>query len=193
LFLCDACDKYFDSHASKQINETTLDRHSSIPRETYPTRFSWLPNKQQSINNTGTEVTSPSHLDLGSLDNVSTPPIDTPSQTCRLTCAHHNNNMESLLSLSFDNISSKNPKKVGKGFRQIEGLLAQICLSSSAHQSPVKRTPSAEQQSAGSKATSQKHLHDLVEDLAFREFFRLQESFEWNGNRLCISSALYFS
>jgi len=89
--------------------------------------------------------------------------------------------MESLLSLSFDNISSKNPKKVGKGFRQIEGLLAQICLSTSAHQSPVKRAPQAES-GAGSKQTSQKHLCDLVEDLAFREFFRLQESFEWNGS-----------
>jgi len=88
--------------------------------------------------------------------------------------------MESLLSLSFDNISSKNPKKVGKGFRQIEGLLAQICIQPpSAQQSPTKRSTSAEQHA---NVAPQKHIYDLVDDLAFREFFRLQESFEWNGN-----------
>jgi len=90
--------------------------------------------------------------------------------------------MESLLSLSFDNISSKNPKKVGKGFRQIEGLLAQICISipPPTQQSPVKRSSSAEQHA---DPITRKHIYDLVDDLAFREFFRLQESFEWNGKK----------
>lgn len=98
--------------------------------------------------------------------------------------------MESLLSLSFDNISSKNPKKIGKGFRQIEGLLAQICLSSSpsAQHSPVKRSSSIEQNN--SKNASQRHIYELVDDLAFREFFRLQESFEWNGMSTPTSSML---
>lgn len=87
--------------------------------------------------------------------------------------------MESLLSLGFDHISSKNPKKLGKGLRQIEGLLAQICLSSSSStssQSPSKRTASTI-----TSVKSAKQLDMLVDDLAFKEFFRLQNSFEWNG------------
>ncbi|KAK7516390.1 cell division protein Cdc14 [Phyllosticta citriasiana] len=69
--------------------------------------------------------------------------------------------MEALLDLSFDNITSSDVAKIRKGLRQIEGLLAQICLSKSddVHQKPLKA---------------------LHHDLAFREFFRLQEGFEWN-------------
>ena len=87
--------------------------------------------------------------------------------------------METLLSVAFDNISSKAPKKIGKGLRQIEGLLAQICLSSSNPQSPSKRKPSSNLVTASDAHIKQ--LEVLAEDLAFREFFRLQESFEWNG------------
>ena len=39
--------------------------------------------------------------------------------------------METLLSLAFDNLSSFDGPKVRKGLRQVEGLLAQICLSGS--------------------------------------------------------------
>jgi len=82
--------------------------------------------------------------------------------------------MESLLSLSFDNISSKDAARIRKGLRQIEGLVAQICLS--------KTPPSKRQASATAPHNSTpKGLASLSDDLAFREFFRLQESFEWNG------------
>ena len=50
--------------------------------------------------------------------------------------------MESLLSLSFDNISSRDGPKVRKGLKQIEGLLAQICLSKASSRSPHKRKSS---------------------------------------------------
>lgn len=90
--------------------------------------------------------------------------------------------MESLLTLSFDNISSKNPKKVGKGFRQIEGLLAQICISPSQSQHGLaKQSLSSSVTEHNVSPPPQKHIYDLVDDPAFREFFRLQESFEWNG------------
>jgi len=88
--------------------------------------------------------------------------------------------MEALLSLSFDNISSKDGVKIRKGLRQIEGLLAQICLSQqSASSSPSKRRTSVVP-TAPSPAEPKK-LDALAEDPAFREFFRLQEGFEWNG------------
>ncbi|KAF2202579.1 cell division control 14, SIN component [Delitschia confertaspora ATCC 74209] len=106
--------------------------------------------------------------------------------------------MEALLSLSFDNIASKDSVKIRKGLRQIEGLLAQICLSSGGGARPStpsqhRRTGSAMplgQQMA--QSPSPKKLGALVEDPAFREFFRLQEGFEWNDgqNDLLILSAL---
>lgn len=86
--------------------------------------------------------------------------------------------METLLSLSFDNISSRDSGKIRKGLRQIEGLLAQICLSKQSSRSPHKRKSSA----LGEKQQeSPKQLGDLRHDPAFREFFRLQEGFQWNG------------
>lgn len=92
--------------------------------------------------------------------------------------------MEALLSLAFDNISSKDSTKTRKGLRQIEGLLAQICLSNSSLKSSAashKRRASAITLSQPQAATSPKKLSTLSEDPAFREFFRLQEGFEWNG------------
>jgi hypothetical protein len=100
--------------------------------------------------------------------------------------------MESLLSLAFDNLSSFDGAKIKKGLKQVEGLLAQICLSgpssssSSSNNSPS--SPRKLQQSAESAAsakddresTSLKGLGDLGGDPAFREFFKLQEGFEWN-------------
>jgi hypothetical protein len=84
--------------------------------------------------------------------------------------------MESLLSLAFDNISSREGNKVRKGLRQIEGLLAQICLSQSAVRSPRKKAQIQEHSNGKAKV-----LGELREDAAFREFFRLQEGFQWNG------------
>ncbi|KAI9750001.1 MAG: hypothetical protein M4579_006643 [Chaenotheca gracillima] len=85
--------------------------------------------------------------------------------------------MESLLSLSFDNLSSNDGAKIRKGLRQVEGLLAQICLSKS------KSTAAERRRSMITPATSNvkaKDLGALREDLAFREFFKLQQGFEWN-------------
>lgn len=87
--------------------------------------------------------------------------------------------MEALLSLSFDNISSKDGTKIRKGIRQIEGLLAQICLPNPSSRSPQKRKPSAQQNNDAPKTLSQ-----VAEDPAFKEFFRLQEGFEWNGQSI---------
>lgn len=88
--------------------------------------------------------------------------------------------MEALLSLSFDNISSKDISKIRKGLRQIEGLLAQVCLPPSSSQ---KRRPSV-QHSHGESLPPPKQLSQVCQDPAFREFFRLQEGFEWNGTYL---------
>lgn len=88
--------------------------------------------------------------------------------------------MESLLSLSFDYLSSFDGVKIRKGLRQLEGLLAQICLSRSApaidgRQRSVANNAAEQQQQVP------KDLAMLREDPAFREFFKLQEGFEWNG------------
>ncbi|OQO09886.1 hypothetical protein B0A48_04240 [Cryoendolithus antarcticus] len=84
--------------------------------------------------------------------------------------------MDALLSLAFDNISSREALKIRKGLRQIEGLLAQICLAQSKPRSPKKR---AQAEHDGQRGHA-KGLSDLREDAAFREFFRLQEGFQCN-------------
>lgn len=84
--------------------------------------------------------------------------------------------MESLLSLSFDYLSSYDGVKIRKGLRQLEGLLAQICLS----RTPPTDRPSSVIPNGTSKQTT-KELSSLKDDPAFREFFKLQEGFEWNG------------
>ncbi|KAK4201651.1 putative cell division control protein 14 [Triangularia verruculosa] len=79
--------------------------------------------------------------------------------------------MESLLSLAFDNLSSFDGSKIKKGLRQVEGLLAQICLAGQS--SPRKHGENQQQ-------PQRRMLADLSPDPAFREFFKLQEGFEWN-------------
>lgn len=91
--------------------------------------------------------------------------------------------MEALLSLAFDNLSSYDGPKIKKGLKQVEGLLAQICLSSpaSAGRSPKKPSAAASPtKESDSASTPPKALADLSDDPAFREFFKLQEGFEWN-------------
>lgn len=113
--------------------------------------------------------------------------------------------MEALLSHSFDNLSSYDNAKIRKGLRQVEGLLAQICLAplpESTTASPTKpsrsgalpelqngQPPNANIRPASSSSTSstqssisqpRKQLIELPLDLAFLEFFKLQEGFEWN-------------
>ena len=86
--------------------------------------------------------------------------------------------MESLLSLSFDYLSSFDGVKIKKGLRQLEGLLAQICLSKSSPPTAAERRKSVALNGASDQ--SQKDLSSLKDDPAFREFFKLQEGFEWN-------------
>ncbi len=85
--------------------------------------------------------------------------------------------METLLAHSFDYLSSYEPSKVRKGLRQVEGLLAQICLSKS------KSSPSDRRRSYVDVDAQPvpKPLSGLRDDPAFREFFKLQEGFQWNG------------
>ena len=90
--------------------------------------------------------------------------------------------MENLLSLAFDNLSSYDGPKVRKGLRQVEGLLAQICLSS---RDDANTANGKEQDPDSSISPPRKDLAELSHDPAFREFFKLQEGFEWNvGLRL---------
>ncbi|KAJ5091530.1 hypothetical protein NUU61_006400 [Penicillium alfredii] len=85
--------------------------------------------------------------------------------------------METLLAHSFDYLSSYEPSKVRKGLRQVEGLLAQICLAKA-------RPPSADRRrsllSFDAPQPVPKALSELRDDPAFREFFKLQEGFQWN-------------
>ena len=91
--------------------------------------------------------------------------------------------MEALLAHSFDYLSSYDPSKIRKGLRQVEGLLAQICLSR------AKLTPAEKRRSMiplGTAPAPPKALGELKDDPAFREFFKLQEGFQWNGTPLII-------
>ena len=85
--------------------------------------------------------------------------------------------MESLLSLAFDNLSSYDGPKVRKGLRQVEGLLAQICLSNPRSDNSRR---SRDHENNGESSPEQKDLAELSQDPAFQEFFKLQEGFEWN-------------
>lgn len=99
--------------------------------------------------------------------------------------------MENLLSVSFDNLASFDGPKIKKGLRQIEGLLAQVCLT--AHDAAAKKanakprsngssptSPKAPAPAVGSSSSSKYPLADLSDDAAFREFFKLQDGFQWN-------------
>jgi len=90
--------------------------------------------------------------------------------------------MEALLSLSFDNLSSYDAGKIRKGLRQVEGLLAQICLSKpKPSAAAVERRRSAVVDIDSPPQTPvTKELCELKDDPAFREFFKLQDGFEWN-------------
>ncbi|KAL9111736.1 MAG: hypothetical protein Q9227_003795 [Pyrenula ochraceoflavens] len=87
--------------------------------------------------------------------------------------------METLLSHSFDYLSSHDPTKIRKGLRQVEGLLAQICLSRTPQTAAEKRR-SAILLSSAPSTSPPKQLSDLKDDPAFRDFFKLQQGFQWN-------------
>ncbi|RYO97956.1 hypothetical protein DL764_007217 [Monosporascus ibericus] len=93
--------------------------------------------------------------------------------------------MENLLSLAFDNLSSYDGPKVRKGLRQVEGLLANICLSRRPNKdrrpsSKDRRSSTARNPDSDEELAPPKTLSELTDDPAFYEFFRLQEGFEWN-------------
>lgn len=94
--------------------------------------------------------------------------------------------MENLLSVAFDNIAAKEGTKIRKGLRQIEGLLAQLCLAKGQARSPQKRKTSA---TSDNDASAPRSLGEVAEDPAFKEFFRLQEGFEWNGQSHATTSS----
>ena len=87
--------------------------------------------------------------------------------------------MESLLQLAFNNLSSYDAPKIKKGLKQVEGLLAQICLVGAGQKHHARRGSTVEAVSSAS-LPAPKALGDLGADPAFREFFKLQEGFEWN-------------
>lgn len=91
--------------------------------------------------------------------------------------------MEALLSLAFDNLSSFDGPKIRKGLRQVEGLLAQICLSG-ANKEKSRRSsragPMLDDDGDTLMCPPRRDLADVSADPAFREFFKLQEGFEWN-------------
>jgi hypothetical protein len=117
---------------------------------------------------------------------IATASIRSDSRTFIIALQHicgTTHTMEALLSLAFDNIASKDTQKIRKGLRQIEGMLAQICLSGSKSKTSTpghRRNASAINLGEQQESTPKK-LGQLSEDPAFREFFRLQEGFEWNG------------
>jgi hypothetical protein len=86
--------------------------------------------------------------------------------------------METLLSHSFDYLSSASPQKIRKGLRQVEGLLAQLCLSKTNH--AANKRQSMLLLGSTTPSPQSKKLSDLPLDPAFREFFKLQQSFQWN-------------
>ncbi|CAN8106365.1 unnamed protein product [Discula destructiva] len=90
--------------------------------------------------------------------------------------------MENLLSVAFDNLASYDAPKVKKGLRQIEGLLAQVCLTAHDAAAAHSRSPTSKQQQQRQKQIkpSKYSLGDLSGDAAFREFFKLQDGFQWN-------------
>lgn len=81
------------------------------------------------------------------------------------------------MSLSFDNISARDINRIRKGLRQIEGLLAHICLASNRSKRGRKAKAALQTLTEDKQLPS---LSAVAADPAFREFFRLQEGFEGN-------------
>lgn len=79
---------------------------------------------------------------------------------------------------SFDYLSSSSPQKIRKGLRQVEGLLTQICMSKV--EQPINKRHSMLALGSTSPQSSPKKLSDLQMDPAYREFFKLQQGFQWN-------------
>lgn len=86
--------------------------------------------------------------------------------------------MENLLSLAFDNLSSYDGPKIRKGLRQVEGLMANICLPKKQKLPKGKMSDTSSEEDEDARAP--KSLSGLTEDPVFHEFFKLQEGFEWN-------------
>ena len=94
--------------------------------------------------------------------------------------------MDTLLSHSFDYLSSSSPAKIRKGLKQVEGLLAQICMSTT-NPTNTKRHSMLALTPSRTSHSSNKKLSDLHQDPAYREFFKLQQAFQWNVTMRLIS------
>jgi hypothetical protein len=92
--------------------------------------------------------------------------------------------MENLLALAFDNLSSFDQGRIRKGLRQVEGLLAQICLSSPTSAAEKRRSVI----DPGKEPPPPRPLNELSGDPAFREFFKLQDNFQWNVTAQLLNS-----
>jgi len=115
---------------------------------------------------------------VSGLRQLATSAFSRANTSLSTTNHRHTLKMESLLSLAFDNLSSYDGIKIKKGLKQVEGLLAQICLSGP---SPSRQsTDPLGIQSSTDQRPPRKVLADLPTDPAFREFFKLQDGFEWN-------------
>lgn len=88
--------------------------------------------------------------------------------------------MENLLSLAFDNLSSYDGPKIRKGLRQVEGLLANICLARPQNKDRRASTMVKDPGLNPEEESPPQVLPDITDDPAFYEFFKLQEGFEWN-------------
>ena len=100
--------------------------------------------------------------------------------------------MDRLLTLSLTLLTSRTPPKIRKGLRQIECLLAQICLSSPSTRHPSTNTPSKRAslappppptgfQAVVPPASANHHtLHTLPHDAAYTTFHKLQTHITYN-------------
>jgi hypothetical protein len=99
--------------------------------------------------------------------------------------------MEHLISVAFDNLSSQDLSKKKKGLRQIEALLAQICVPKTTASAAAQKqqqldrrqsllaSPNGRNQNNGG-VNEKQNLGQLRNDGAYQQFFRLQNGFEWN-------------
>ncbi|ETN43905.1 uncharacterized protein HMPREF1541_11036 [Cyphellophora europaea CBS 101466] len=102
--------------------------------------------------------------------------------------------MEALLSHSFDYLTSPSPPKIRKGLRQLEGLLAQLTLQAATSSAPepskalaLKSNPPSAPLSTKPTSTP-KPLSSLPQDPAFRTFYNLQNTFQYNVATRLIST-----
>ncbi|KAI1262681.1 putative cell division control protein [Xylariaceae sp. FL1019] len=88
--------------------------------------------------------------------------------------------LASALNRAFGDLESWDPPKMHKGLKQIESIMASIALSQ--HQPARSRRASVANPAVDQEPSSRniKDISTVTADPAFEEFFRCQESFEYN-------------